>query len=316
MSACGGGGGGSAAPVPSATPSPLATPIVAGQLLPPAGMIYLGAYVNSSGLPHAAGPAATQAFESQIGRKLALDMVYHDFLTRFPGRGGLDDYANGRIPVYSWDCGLSNAQVAAGAADTTLRLQAQSIAAYGWPIFVRYMWDMNLSELALSRSACYDRSTDGFSGYFSPTEFIAAWQHIRQIFTQEGAVNAVWLWSVSDGGNPIGPYYPGNSQVDWVGMDVYDSTGAAFGPTFSTMYNVLATYNKPIMISETGAAASIQPTFFSQAAPTLQTEFPLVKGFVYYDAIGQQDWRVTAANLPAFTSFAKTPYLGGMYVAP
>ncbi len=316
VSACGGGGGGTAAPPPPSTPAPLSTPIVAGLALPPAGTIYVGGYINTSGLPHAYGPSITASFETQIGRKLAIDLVYHDFITKFPGRGGLDDYANGRIPLYSWNCGISNAQVAAGAADTTLRLQASAIAAYGWPIFVRYMWDMNLTSAYLSRASCFDGRTDGPNNFFSPTEYIAAWNHIRQIFREAGAVNAVWVWTISPAGTNAQQYYPGDSQVDWVGMDSYDLTNGSFGATIAPMYGVLAAYNKPIMISETGASATNQTAFFSEAAPALQTQFPAVKAFVYYDAIGAQDWRITPASLSAFSAFANVPYTKGMYVAP
>jgi len=312
LSGCGGGGGASSRVTP-ATPAPLTSPIAVGLGLPAAGTIYLGGFINPSGLPYGNTAPYVAAFETQIGRKLALDLQFSTFTTKFGGRGEQDDYANGRIPIYSWNCGSTNAQIAAGDVDASIRLQADSVRTYAWPVFVRYLWDMNLPAGNFTRTACYDPATDLPNNYFSPTEFIAAWTHIRQIFAQEGATNAIWLWTVASAGTNELAYYPGASQVDWVGFDDYDLTGSTFADTYAPAYSLLAPLNKPIMISETGAGQTIQTPFFDSAVATLKTQFPQVKAFVYYDGIGIQDWRITPASLPAFTTFADNPYMAARY---
>jgi hypothetical protein len=309
------GGGGSSSPAVASAPTPLTSPLTAGLATPAPGTIYLGGFINPSGSAYGNTPSNTEAFETQIGRKLALDLQFSAFGTKFGNLEEQNDYANGRIPIFSWNCGATNAEVAAGAVDSTLLLQADAVKTYGWPVFIRYLWDMNLPATNFARTGCYDPSTDQ-KHYFSPTEFIAAWTHVRQIFAQAGVTNAIWLWTVSaTGTNPLA-YYPGPGLVDWVGFDSYDLTNTSLSATLQPMYSVLTPLNKPLMVSETGAGEAVQTAFFTGAAQTLQTQFPLVKGFVYYDGIGTQDWRIAPAALPAFTTFAKSSYMEASYAAP
>jgi hypothetical protein len=308
-------------PTPLPTRTPLSAPVVAGALLSPAGSIYFGAYVNTSGLVNGSTIADTAALEASLGRTLALHMHYQGFLSNFGDRNDQDDFDNGRVPIESWNCGASDAQIAAGAEDSEIALKAAAIKAFAWPVFVRFFWDPNLSDANLGRTDCYDPNTDLPSGVFSPAEYVAAWDHIRAIFQAEGVTNAVWVWSVNAAGsNPLA-YYPGNSEVDWVGMDAYDTGNTSFASTLAPLYAELTPLQKPIMISETGAAGPVQSAFFTGAAATLQTQFPLVSAFVYYDAIYysapgsplNQDWRVTSGALPAFSAFANSTYMDGSY---
>ncbi len=316
VAACAGCGSGGGAPGVS-TPAVSPTPIVAGLALPPAGTIYLGAFVNPSGLEHGTTTASFDAFESQIGRKLAIDLGYQAFTSKFGTRLQVDDIANGRIPIYSWNCGPSNAAIASGAYDAAIVTQATAIKSYRWPVFVRYMWDPDLPAASFSRSSCYDPLTDNPDRTFSPIEYVAAWQHIRGVFARIGAVNAIFLWTISSIGKDSIAYYPGDAAVDWVGLDAYDLSDSSFSATFGPTYASLAPFNKPTMISEAGANGATQINFFTGAQSTLQSQFPLVRAFVYYDAIGPQaDWRLTTAALPAFAAFAASSYLSGHYAAP
>ncbi|MDQ2865154.1 MAG: hypothetical protein M3R51_02900 [Candidatus Eremiobacteraeota bacterium] len=333
LAACGMGSspGNTSSPTPGPTRTPLASPVVAGSFLPPAGTRYFGAYVNSTGLVGGNTPADTAQLEAQLNRPLALHMQYEQFTANFSGRALQDDFANYRVPIVSLNCGAPNSQIANGTYDATLQLKALEAKNFGWPVFVRYMWDVNLPSTLLGRSGSNNCWSDPAQGgtdlpnhVFSPTQFIAAWQHIRTIFAQAGATNVIWLWTVSS--SPLGTsnflqYYPGASQVDWVGMDAYDTANGDFASTFAPTYAQLATLNKPVMISETGAQAPQQNAFFSNAVPTMNAQFPLVKAFVYYDAIdyvtGQnQDWRVTSSSFPAFISFANDPSMAAKYVGP
>jgi len=311
----------SSAPLPAATRTPLPAPITAGALLPPPGQIYFGAYVNTSGLVGGNTPVDTASLETQLGRSLALHMQYEQFTANFSGRALQDDFVNFRIPIVSIDCGATNAQIISGAYDATLRLKADEAKNFAWPAFVRFFWDPNLPATQLGRKVCYDPLTDRPNNIFDPTEYKLAWAHIRAIFAQDGAVNVVWLWTVSaTGSNPL-DYYPGDSQVDWVGVDNYDLSGSDFVSTFSPMYAQLSTLNKPIMITETGAPAAAQTAFFGAALEGLTATFPRVQAFTYYDAIdyaaagtrANQDWRVTTAAFSSFSALANYPYLAAYY---
>jgi hypothetical protein len=308
-------------PSPAPTRTPLSAPVVAGELMPPAGSIYFGAYVDTSGLTNGATSADVASLEAQLRRTLALDVQFQSFLTNFGDHAALDDFNNGRVPVDAWSCADPDAAIAAGTYDSELVLKANSVRAYGWPVFIRYFWDPNLPATNLSRNACYDPKTDQPNGVFSPAHYIAAWQHIYAIFQQQGATNAVFVWSVNPAGSNPMAYFPGAAYVNWIGLDCYDTADTTFSATFSPAYAMFAPLQKPIMISETGASGATQPAFFSQAAMTLKTQFPMVKAFVYYDGIfygsslaaQNQDWRVIPEAFPEFSAFANDPYMAAMY---
>jgi len=342
FAACGEGGGSSSplsvntpAPSPTPTRTPLPGPIVAGQLLPPAGTIYLGAYVDTTGLTGGNTPADLIQFESELGRTLALHMYYQSFLTNWGNRSAQDDFNNSRVPIDSWNCGDTNANIAAGLQDNEIKLKADEIKTYGWPVFVRFFWDMNLPASQLSRSLCFDPHFDYTDQNthvqtFNGAEFIAAWKHVHDIFVQEGAVNAIFVWSVDSlGVNPLNPsdngddhyYYPGDAYVDWVAIDAYDLNGTSFANTYAPMYSVVSGLHKPIMIAETGVPPASQASFFTGGASVLAQQFPQVKAYSYYDAVyyavgfpENQDWRIGSSGLPSFSAFANDPYLQGTYV--
>jgi len=274
----------------------------------PSGGIYLGAFVNAGGTAPL-GQQLTQ-FESQIGRTLALSGHYYGWSSPFPTQAEQNDAAVGRIPVISWNCGPPNAQVAAGDDDANIIAHATALKAYGGPVFLRYLWEMNLGAEANNRTSCYDPASDSPGGEFSPTEFIAAWNHIRAIFVAQGAKNVAFLWNPGGGGINPGFYYPGGSNVDWVGIDEYDRTNVPFADVYD-LYAAEIGYNKPIMVGETGANAAYQPVFFSDAAAVLKTTFPAIKGYMYFDAEGKDDWRLSSAGITSFAAFANDPYLAG-----
>ncbi len=308
LAACGGGGGGGPAPVPTAPPT-------VNAVVPPAGSIYLGAFSN----PDRVTPppvAALATLESEVGRTMALTQHYFGFYDNFPGAYEADDAAHGRIPIDSWNCAVPDAAIAAGNQDTYLRKRADALKAYGRPIFLRFMWEVNLPADQTLRTACYDPATDGPNETFAPAPFIAAWIHMRNIFLSEGATNVIWLWNPSASNVPLS-YYPGGANVDWVGIDDYDATGLSFGSTFAQAYLWLAPLNKPIMIGETGAPAAVQPAFFGSAAATLQALFPQIKGLVYFNSSTvSNSWVLSPSGLAAFGAMAKAPYFAARYPSP
>jgi hypothetical protein len=281
-------------------------------MTPPAGKIYLGVYVNPSQIP-SPPPTLLSGFEQSIGRNLALSTHYYGFYDTFPGPYEADDIAHGRIPIDSWDCQPPNAAIAAGKDDAAIIKRADAIKAFGYPIFLRYMWEMNLPATINFRWICYDPATDLPEGEFSPQEYIAAWDHIRAIFAQQGVSNVIWVWNPSGSRNPIS-YYPGASEVDWTGFDKYDDANLDFFDTYAQAYSFLAPLGKPILVGETGATEQIQPTFFADAPSVLENDFPLIKGFVYFDSMnvnfaGSYSWVIGNGTLSNFAAMANNPYL-------
>jgi mannan endo-1,4-beta-mannosidase len=307
----------SAGPAAATAAPTLATPMNVGPLIPSTS-IYFGAYPNPSGLGNGDNPSAVAAFESQLGRKLAINLHFVGFTTLWPNIPDLDDVSNGRMSLELWDCGISDAQIVAGTADPSLQARAQAVAAFGRPIMISFFYEMNVPAGIgpHTRTTCYDSSTDLSNNAFSPAEFVAAWQHIHTIFDAAGATNAIWVWTVaasSAGGAPVQdprPYYPGDSEVDWVGIDDWDFGNLTVSQTFNALYNLVAPFGKPILVAQTGAAAPNQNAFFQSMVSTLQSQFPQIKGFMYYDNLGPTvDWRVVSSAFPAFGAMANDPYM-------
>ncbi len=344
LGACGGGGGGSSTSLPAALQArPLGArqftrPAFTAPGLPPAGSIYIGAFVDPSG--HSTPPqliTETAAFESSIGRKLAIHLQYHLWSDPLIGPGERDDAANGRIPLVSWSCsdrtsGVKDADVAAGIYDSAIAKRATAVAAFGHPIFLRYKWEMNL----LHNPNCADSAPDivDFQGKprYSPPEFIAAWDHIRTIFAANGANNVIWLFSPSGNGIAPAQYYPGDSEVDWIGFDWYDSFNLFFEPTYVQDFNPktnrpVFTYHylvqtfptKPLMIAETGAVQTEQPLYFPgdsthlSADQALQQDFPNILAYVYWNSKGTRgNYEILGAGLPSYEQFVRGPYESAM----
>lgn len=293
--------------------NPIPTPTPVGLQTPAAGSIYLGAYVAPEN-------GTIKTLESIMGRPVALDMHYLSWGALFPHFDEPADLANGRYPVDSWDCGMSDAQIASGAADMLIQTRAQAIKAFGHTIFLRWFWDMNLpssTEFAYSgqtRSACYDKATDNPDGTFSAHEFIAAWIHVRQIFAQENVTNVVWVWDFAAAGSNPAAYYPGSQWVDWVGVDAFDSSGVSFPAMFGPLYPTLTQFNKPILIGETGTTGANQVSYLGGVSSALQSNFAMVKGFMYFDGTSYgSNWTLNPG--PGSTEFARlsqTPYMKAM----
>ncbi|RDU98616.1 glycoside hydrolase family 26 protein [Trinickia dinghuensis] len=317
MSGCGGGGGGGngsetagvAADAVAQASSRLGSPAIPQ----PASGAYFGAWANPQGIkgPTAAEvESATETLESQIGRKLSLHMHYFPWRSgsapAFPDETMQFDLKAGRTPVVTWACGDSNANVAAGNDDPLIIATAQAVKQFGAPMFIRWYWEMNLPA-GTNNQDCMGES--GAKGY------IAAWKHIHDVFKAQGVTNVSWLW------NPAGssrnadslPYYPGDDYVDWIGFDGYDKVGANdFGPILDSFYIEFNSHDKPMLIAETGECAAVQSAYLALAQAEIEGKpnpggysFPLVKGFMYFDAPGHYapcTWNFGADGTAAFAA--------------
>src|SRR6266545_4385574 len=140
----------------------------------------------------------------------------------------------------------------------------------------------------------------------SPEEYIAAWRHVHEIFTQKGAGQVSWVWNPSEKNHPesLGLWYPGDDVVDWIAVDGYnwddpnywkDASGdtwrtldMVFTPSFDDIA-AFAPADKPWMIAETasterrgdpGRKASWICDAFRRAIPE---QFPRVKAVLWFE---------------------------------
>jgi hypothetical protein len=304
--------------------------------LPPTCTIYVGGFISpTQGETPSQQIASELTFEQEIGRHMGMAMHYYQWTDAWPGILEANDTQNGRIPVISWHCGTTDAEVIAGNWDSLLTQRALAVAAYGRPIFVRYKWEMNLLYPKKGNGTeCEDPAHDypipkgGHKVQYNPQYFIWAWDHIRSVFYLNGATNVVWLFNPSSSGVDPNLYYPGDSEVDWVGFDhygtkqikdfevVFTQKGATHGgrELHTYPYFVAQYPNKPLMIAETGELQPAQPTFIGGADAALQNDFPHIQAVLYWDSTGcRGDYQLLQYGIQAYKQFASGPYEQGFY---
>jgi mannan endo-1,4-beta-mannosidase len=234
-------------------------------------------------------------FAQAVGRQPNIVMYYSPWLEKFQvGFATAAARRGARTLVQMGTDSTSLASIASGRYDRYWRSYAHEVKAFRQPVILSLDHEMNGSWYPW-----------GYR-HASPTAFVAAWRHIVNIFRKEGARNVTWLWTinVTDAlDNRIaapGPWWPGNSYVNWVGVDGYyygwsETFASLFGPTIARVRELT---NDPILIAETGATLSAgQPTKIADLFNGVRT-FGLL-GFVLFDQDGVQyvqTWRINSSG--------------------
>lgn len=293
--------------------------VVAG---PPPAVPTTGAYLGAFVVPHD-NQAVAQAdirlelddlgdFDGAIGRPLGIAHVFQAW--KSPVRTSLLAAlaATGATPMVDWTC-TSDASIIDGSQDALITSYADALAAYGRPVFLRYFWEMNLVQL---------RRTQTCLAGLGPAGFVQAWQHIWTIFQQQGATNVAFVWcpSVRDT-TEAAAYYPGDTDVDWIGFDGYDRTQdpSIITSVYGPFYQYWAPHGKPMVIGEVGATTD-QATFIQDLGNALPTTYPDIKAVLYYDSVARIDWTLTDspgnAGFSAFVALGQTPYFEYPFAGP
>jgi hypothetical protein len=288
--------------------------------LAPGSGAMLGAYVDDTGrwVDDATAEAGVTRLEAKLGRTIDIDQHYYAWTDRFPT--GLErwDVHGDRIPLLSWS-GTKLDDILSGRFDSMIRDRARDVRALGAPVFLRWGWEMN------GNWSSHDGSHNNPAGTTDgPRLYVAAWRHIHDLFRAEGASNAVWVWSpnASDvpaaGWNHWTRYYPGDSYVDWVGIDGYNwgttQSWSSWTPFASLVRPVYSDYarRKPIMVAETASAerGGDKAGWLAGVKQSMKLSFPAVAALVYFDTDKETAWSVTSSPraLRSFRALARDPY--------
>jgi hypothetical protein len=261
------------------------------------------------------------------GTAPAIVMWYSEFDTPLFTASQLRDTRKLRTtPLISWRPtlngheGIPFADIADGGYDNYLRAEANRAREAGRPIFVRWAYEMNLS------GQDYGSAHPGET----PETFVAAWRHIVDVFRAAKATNVKWVWSPNTdcaGRCPFTSYFPGNSYVDWLGLDgynfaaVHDDAWVSLHYIFASSYATITKLSsKPLMIAEVASAPGpgdkaqwIRHGFMK----TIPQDFPRVRAAIWFDAIKEADWRVNSspASLKAWRKVAGSHRYSG-HLAP
>jgi len=258
---------------------------------------YLGAFAH--GVP--SSTTALTAFANATSKKLDVVTYYSGWYESFQKQFAETAAANGEVPLVQMNPGgVSLAAIAAHKQDTYLSQYAVAVKSYRGPVILSFGHEMNGSWYSW-----------GY-GHTSPKVFVAAWQHIVELFRSFGVKNVTWLWTVNiiddtRVGKIPSPaaWWPGSNYVNWVGVDGYYlkpnwAFAPLFGPTLSVVHSLTT---DPIIIAETGiTAAAGQPAKLANLFAGVR-EYGLL-GFVYFNS-GQFQLTSPAA-MAAFSRGAAT----------
>ncbi len=218
----------------------------------------------------------------------------------FPEKQVRAIYTLGSVPVITWEPWLTDfdaekfpnlkkpelrdkggmADIARGKYDSYIKEWATKAKNMEHTIFIRFGHEMN----------------DPYRYPWGPQnnsakDYVAAWQHIRHIFTSIGAKNILWIWSPHPSYGWFNEFYPGDDYVDWVGVNILNYGTVAiwskwwtFREMFGAHYPELAKFGKPIMITEFGCleVGGDRTTWFDQAFKSIPKEYPAVKALMFF----------------------------------
>jgi hypothetical protein len=295
------------------------------------GPLYWGAWIGDQ-LTGEQAPwdmKAVSAFEAEVKKPVSLIQFSSPFADcsskcafySFPAAEMEKIRQHGAIPVFGWasqstpssidepDFQLSD--VIGGAYDSYIRSWATAAREWGHPFFLRFNWEMNGNWFPWS---------EGVNGN-QPGEYVEAWRHVHDIFTEVGATNVSWVWCpMIDPGNKMGNLasaYPGDQYVDWTGLDGYNWGTNPSAPrgwqTFNQLYR--STYkqitssiapSKPMLIGEVGSTedGGSKATWIKEMLAELPADYPKIRGLIWFDNFADgMDWplETSASATDAFS---------------
>jgi hypothetical protein len=152
-----------------------------------------------------------------------------------------------------------------------------------------------------------------------PGDYVRMWRHVHDIFTRVGANNVTWVWNPNISGStstPLKELYPGDSYVDWTGLDGYNwGTDKGSWQTFSQVFDgnyggfnkhdsydeVLAfAPNKPMMLPEVASTehgGSKSSWITSMLTSELKSHFPAIKAIVWENVVADgEPWPIESSS--------------------
>jgi hypothetical protein len=276
--------------------------------------LWVGFYVATA--PGNMTPLTT--LESKVGLHAAFSNYFqYPGEQGFTGKEASSAIAHGTMPLITlemWDFKVKSViqpawrlkSITAGAHDAYLRKFAQDAKAFGRTVWLRPLHEMNGNWYPWG----------GTVNGNAPADFVPAWRHIRDIFTQEGATNVKFVWCPNvesipiTSANAISKYWPGDAYVDYMALDGYnfgvgDGGWRSFSALFTKPYNELTGLSqKPLFIAETGCATvgGDKAAWVADMLRVVPAQFPRIRGIGWFNENGARDWRIDspAASLAAF----------------
>jgi len=254
--------------------------------------------------------AETLSLRQGLGRSFASLMWFTDFGHPFPAKAAENAWAAGSVPNVTWEPWLWSdnekihlADINAGTWDLYISEWGAAAAKFGKPLFVRWGHEFNGDWYPWSVAKNGQDSGN----------YVNAYRRVHDLLVRAGASNVVWVWCPNAGTVPAQEWndplkaYPGDDYVDWIALDGYDFDGnASFADIFSKIYvEMIRGFAKPIYVGEvaTGRVGSEKAAWLEEMRGSLASQFPGIKGIVYFSVKKERDWRLD--DSPAALAGAK-----------
>ena len=277
---------------PSSGPESIPVPVTQTKPVPTKYQKIWGAYSGDT-------VSSFTNFENKVGKKADIIAMFADFSTQFPLEFAKQADATGHILLIFWEpSNVSLDSIISGQYDEYVKNFANQANIYGKPIILVPMPEMNGN---------WD-SWSGTSGNNSFAKIIEAWRHMHNLFLI--APNVKWGWTVNNVSVPDTPqnaivnYYPGDTYVDYVGVDGFNfgNPWQSYADIFSSALQQLKIYDKPIYIFSMASAQGSQKAAWIVDALSQIKSDSSIAGFVWFNQNKEQNWLVDsdAASLQAF----------------
>ncbi len=250
--------------------------------------------------------------ESQLGRSFAVAKTYHTITT--PGLTPNDQslVSSGHSLLYSIDPPSPKSgggytffplkDISAGIYDSQILAQLQQLNGISTTPYL--IFDGEAENLLEIQACSAPRDAQGKPNYaVCGPEFVAAWKHVRDMIKQHGLSRIQMVWTLTaksfhDNPTIIDAYFPGEANVDWLGVDGYNQdcgTKSSSYPqdTFEHIFSSTMAWHDartptlPISLTEWGAP--VGPNGDSDRVVWLQESashaksWPSIKMMAYWD---------------------------------
>ena len=135
-------------------------------------------------------------------------------------------------------------------------------------------------------------------GAESSEKFKKAWIHTYEIFQNNGATNAIWIWNPWKSIN-VGSFYPGDKYVDWIGVNILnygklnlDGKSYDFEELYKPFHDEFSKLpSEPVIISEFGTIKdAMQSEWFRNAFASIENDFQEIRSVVYFNSKVDNNW--------------------------
>ncbi|MET1086956.1 MAG: glycosyl hydrolase [Arthrobacter sp.] len=236
-------------------------------------------------------------------------LFYKDFLQAPPISEMNAVRARGAVPLVTWEPwawggGLDQPayaldRITAGDFDARIIQWGQALAAWGYPVQLRFAHEMNGDWYPWA---------EGVNGN-AAGDYVQAWRHVHDVVASTGASNVSWIWSPNVpywGSTALAGLFPGAEYVDIVALDGYNwGTSASwsgwvspqdlFAPGIAELRSLAP--GLPILIAETSSseAGGSKAAWNTDLVSYLAAQ-PDVMGFVWFHLQKEADWRINSSD--------------------